>query len=181
MTEAYPQGWGQPQPPTPPATRRPWYKKKRYMLPIGTLTGLTIIGSFIDEPVDPAIQQPLAQVVETSTVALSPTAESTADADALAVAQAEALAAKKAKAKRVAKAKALKAKKLKAAKLRKARQRAAAAEERRRQQEEEEENTSVYYANCTAVRAAGAAPIRRGEPGYASHLDRDGDGIACDT
>jgi hypothetical protein len=36
------------------------------------------------------------------------------------------------------------------------------------------------YANCAAVRAAGAAPIRRGEPGYAAHLDRDGDGIACE-
>lgn len=36
------------------------------------------------------------------------------------------------------------------------------------------------YRNCTAVRAAGAAPIRRGEPGYAAHLDRDGDGIACE-
>ncbi|WP_309096175.1 excalibur calcium-binding domain-containing protein [Streptomyces sp.] len=39
----------------------------------------------------------------------------------------------------------------------------------------------MYYANCGEVRAAGAAPIRRGEPGYASHLDRDGDGVACDT
>jgi hypothetical protein len=38
----------------------------------------------------------------------------------------------------------------------------------------------VYYKNCTAARAAGAAPIRRGEPGYAPHLDRDGDGIACE-
>ncbi len=37
-----------------------------------------------------------------------------------------------------------------------------------------------YYANCTAVRAAGADPIRRGDPGYGSHLDRDGDGIACE-
>lgn len=41
-------------------------------------------------------------------------------------------------------------------------------------------STSVYYRNCDAARAAGAAPIRRGEPGYASHLDRDGDGIACE-
>lgn len=40
---------------------------------------------------------------------------------------------------------------------------------------------SVYYANCSEVRAAGAAPIRRGQPGYASHLDRDNDGVACDT
>ncbi|WP_420706973.1 excalibur calcium-binding domain-containing protein [Streptomyces sp. NRRL F-2664] len=39
---------------------------------------------------------------------------------------------------------------------------------------------SVSYANCAAVRAAGAAPIRRGDPGYGRHLDRDGDGIACE-
>ncbi|GIE29618.1 hypothetical protein Ait01nite_026630 [Actinoplanes italicus] len=38
---------------------------------------------------------------------------------------------------------------------------------------------SVYYKNCDAVRAAGAAPIRRGDPGYARHLDRDGDGQGC--
>jgi hypothetical protein len=38
----------------------------------------------------------------------------------------------------------------------------------------------IYYANCDAVRAAGAAPIHRGDPGYASKLDRDGDGIGCE-
>jgi hypothetical protein len=36
------------------------------------------------------------------------------------------------------------------------------------------------YANCTAARAAGAAPVYRGSPGYGTHLDRDGDGIGCD-
>ncbi|SDO31855.1 Protein of unknown function [Microbacterium sp. ru370.1] len=38
----------------------------------------------------------------------------------------------------------------------------------------------VYYANCTEVRAAGAAPIYAGQPGYSRKLDRDGDGIACE-
>lgn len=38
----------------------------------------------------------------------------------------------------------------------------------------------VYYANCAAARAAGAAPIRRGQPGYRPALDRDDDGIACE-
>jgi hypothetical protein len=34
----------------------------------------------------------------------------------------------------------------------------------------------------TALRyAAGAAPIHRGEPGYSSKLDRDGDGVACEN
>ncbi len=40
--------------------------------------------------------------------------------------------------------------------------------------------TSTYYANCSAVRAAGADPIYRGDPGYSSKLDRDGDGVACE-
>ncbi|KOS55423.1 excalibur calcium-binding domain-containing protein [Rhodococcus rhodochrous] len=39
---------------------------------------------------------------------------------------------------------------------------------------------SVYYKNCDAARAAGAAPIYAGEPGYASKLDRDNDGVACE-
>lgn len=38
----------------------------------------------------------------------------------------------------------------------------------------------VYYENCTAVRDAGADPIRTGDPGYSSKLDRDGDGVACE-
>ncbi|GAA4475311.1 hypothetical protein GCM10023094_12530 [Rhodococcus olei] len=40
--------------------------------------------------------------------------------------------------------------------------------------------SSVTYANCAAVRAAGAAPLYAGQPGYSSKLDRDGDGIACE-
>lgn len=40
--------------------------------------------------------------------------------------------------------------------------------------------SATYYENCTAVRAAGAAPIRAGDPGYTRKLDRDGDGVACE-
>ncbi|RCW82021.1 excalibur calcium-binding domain-containing protein [Phyllobacterium bourgognense] len=40
--------------------------------------------------------------------------------------------------------------------------------------------SGVYFPNCTAARAAGAAPIRVGQAGYARKLDRDGDGIACE-
>ncbi|WP_246819116.1 excalibur calcium-binding domain-containing protein [Corynebacterium sp. HMSC072A04] len=40
---------------------------------------------------------------------------------------------------------------------------------------------AAYYANCAAVRAAGAAPIYAGDPGYSSDLDRDGDGVACEN
>lgn len=41
-------------------------------------------------------------------------------------------------------------------------------------------NGEVYYPNCDAARSAGAAPVRRGQPGYGTHLDGDGDGIGCD-
>ncbi|MEI1420466.1 excalibur calcium-binding domain-containing protein [Bacillus cabrialesii] len=60
------------------------------------------------------------------------------------------------------------------------------AQEKRKQEKEvqqaeaQEQQTNVYYKNCTAARQAGVAPIHSGEPGYAKHLDRDGDGIACD-
>lgn len=36
------------------------------------------------------------------------------------------------------------------------------------------------FQNCAAARAAGAAPVRRGDPGYGPHLDRDGDGVGCE-
>lgn len=36
------------------------------------------------------------------------------------------------------------------------------------------------FANCAAARAAGAAPLHRGDSGYSSRLDRDGDGVACE-
>lgn len=38
----------------------------------------------------------------------------------------------------------------------------------------------AYYANCAEARAAGADPVREGDPGYAPHLDRDRDGIGCE-
>lgn len=39
---------------------------------------------------------------------------------------------------------------------------------------------SSAFRNCSAARAAGAAPVRSGDPGYGRHLDRDGDGIGCE-
>ncbi|MGY6668287.1 excalibur calcium-binding domain-containing protein [Bacillus cereus] len=64
-------------------------------------------------------------------------------------------------------------------------------EQARKQQEEQKtqqaqtqpasgNTSSAYYKNCAAVRAAGKAPLYKGQPGYDSHLDRDGDGIACE-
>lgn len=38
-----------------------------------------------------------------------------------------------------------------------------------------------YYPNCASVRAAGIrTPITRSHPAYGTHLDRDGDGWACE-
>lgn len=41
-------------------------------------------------------------------------------------------------------------------------------------------SSSTYYANCAAARAAGAAPVSRGDPGYSRKLDRDNDGVGCE-
>ena len=40
---------------------------------------------------------------------------------------------------------------------------------------------AIYYPSCAEVRAAGKAPLHRGDPGYRAGLDGDGDGSACDT
>lgn len=40
---------------------------------------------------------------------------------------------------------------------------------------------SVYYASCAAAKAAGAAPLSAGQPGYRAGLDRDKDGVACES
>lgn len=45
----------------------------------------------------------------------------------------------------------------------------------------EPEATTASYASCKAARQAGAAPLHRGSPGYASRLDGDGDGVACES
>ena len=47
-------------------------------------------------------------------------------------------------------------------------------------QSQPEQPQQAHYKNCAAVRAAGRAPIYAGQPGYGSHLDRDGDGVACE-
>jgi hypothetical protein len=41
-------------------------------------------------------------------------------------------------------------------------------------------NKNASYSNCSAARAAGAAPLHVGDGGYSRRLDRDGDGIACE-
>ncbi|MET9312264.1 excalibur calcium-binding domain-containing protein [Kribbella sp. NPDC003505] len=41
-------------------------------------------------------------------------------------------------------------------------------------------SAAVVYQSCEEARAAGAAPLHRGDPGYSAALDRNGDGVACD-
>jgi hypothetical protein len=38
----------------------------------------------------------------------------------------------------------------------------------------------AYFPDCAAARAAGAAPIYAGQPGYRPELDGDDDGVACE-
>lgn len=45
---------------------------------------------------------------------------------------------------------------------------------------EPQQPSNVYYKNCAAAKAAHAAPLHRGDPGYRPELDRDGDGVACE-
>lgn len=39
----------------------------------------------------------------------------------------------------------------------------------------------AYFAKCADARAAGAAPLHAGQPGYRPGLDGDGDGVACES
>lgn len=36
------------------------------------------------------------------------------------------------------------------------------------------------FSSCKEAKAAGAAPLYVGSPGYSPSLDRDGDGVACE-
>jgi len=42
------------------------------------------------------------------------------------------------------------------------------------------ESGEVYYRSCAVAREAGVTPLYKGDPGYGPHLDRDGDGVACE-
>ena len=55
-----------------------------------------------------------------------------------------------------------------------------AKEQAEQAQKQQQAPTQSFYKNCKEARAAGVTPIYRGQPGYARHLDRDGDGIACE-
>jgi Excalibur calcium-binding domain len=45
---------------------------------------------------------------------------------------------------------------------------------------EKPSKVELYFRTCKDARANGYHRMRVGEPGYARHLDRDNDGIACE-
>lgn len=119
--------------------------------------------------------QAAALVVAAKAKAEAETKAKAAAAKVVAEAKAKATAAAKAKATAAAaaaaKAKAASAAKAKAAAAAKARTLAAVPED---------DSSNTSYANCSEVRAAGAAPIRAGDPGFEKKFDRDGDGVGCE-
>jgi endonuclease YncB( thermonuclease family) len=48
------------------------------------------------------------------------------------------------------------------------------------QRHAEVRTTTYQFRNCAQARAAGMAPMYRGQPSYNPNLDGDGDGIACE-
>lgn len=41
-------------------------------------------------------------------------------------------------------------------------------------------NSNVTFKSCAEVKLAGKAPLHKGDAGYSTKLDRDGDGVACE-
>jgi hypothetical protein len=51
---------------------------------------------------------------------------------------------------------------------------------KKRNQDQPQGDYRGPFPNCAAARAAGAAPVYAGDPGYQPKLDRDRDGIGCE-
>ncbi|MFE3825617.1 excalibur calcium-binding domain-containing protein [Streptomyces sp. NPDC059092] len=170
-----PPPWGQPPEPTGPRPyvtpeppgRRPKWTRKRVLLPAAGL--LLFIGAGIGAADDPAQAEKAAEVRSAPRATVTATATETA---APAPAVTETVTASPEPAPTVTETKTVKVTVAPAA---------------------DNDDTgsgssgsgsggggSVYYKNCTAARAAGAAPVHAGDPGYGPHLDRDGDGVGCE-
>jgi len=189
------------------APRRNWFLRHKILTAIGALLLLAMFSGFADggstksvtiatvadsvatsaTPDQAAADQAAADQAAADQAAADQAAADQVAADQAAADQVAADQAAAAKAMEAAKAKAATAAKAKAAAAQAAAAQAAAAEVAAAEVAAAEAAAaaaapaeSVYYENCTAARAAGAAPIMRGEPGYASKLDRDNDGIACE-
>ena len=59
--------------------------------------------------------------------------------------------------------------------------RAATATRQTQQPAQPPSNPNIQFRSCKEARAAGYSHMRRGQPGYSQVLDRDNDGIACDS
>lgn len=184
------QGMGTPRPPE---------KTPRHWPGVIALSAVLFIASVILMPVeeDPAPTEPVANTT-TSSSATSST-RSSAALSTTRNTEAEASRASAAAASRSAEAAereaAERARAEEAARLQREAEeaeRARIAEQQRLEQEQQQHQfvaparapepapAAAYYKNCTAVWNAIGSPIYAGQPGYDSHLDRDGDGIGCE-
>jgi hypothetical protein len=60
-------------------------------------------------------------------------------------------------------------------------QRAGAAPKTTTKKTTEQKAAATSFGSCAQAKAAGVAPLHAGEPGYSRKLDRDGDGVACES
>ena len=194
------QGMGTPHPPR---------KTPRHWPGVIALSAVLFIASVILMPVeeDPAPTEPVASTTTSSSVpsttrssaALSTTRNTEAEASrssaAAASRSAEAAAREAAEREAAEREAAERARAEEAARLQREAEeaeRARIAEQQRLEQEQQQHQfvaparapepapAAAYYKNCTAVWNAIGSPIYAGQPGYDSHLDRDGDGIGCE-
>lgn len=193
------QGMGTPHPPR---------KTQRHWPGVIALSAVLFIASVILMPVeeDPAPTEPVANTTTSSSVrsttrssaALSTTRNTEAEASrasaAAASRSAEAAAREAAEREAAEREAAERARAEEAARLQREAEeaeRARIAEQQRLEQEQQHQfvaparapepaPAAAYYKNCTAVWNAIGSPIYAGQPGYDSHLDRDGDGIGCE-
>ena len=194
------QGMGTPHPPR--KTPRNWPC-------VIVLSAVLFIASVILMPVeeDPAPTEPVANTTTSSSAtsstrssaALSTTRNTEAEASrssaAAASRSAEAAAREAAEREAAEREAAERARAEEAARLQREAEeaeRARIAEQQRLEQEQQQHQfvaparapepapAAAYYKNCTAVWNAIGSPIYAGQPGYDSHLDRDGDGIGCE-
>ena len=194
------QGMGTPHPPR---------KTPRHWPGVIALSAVLFIASVILMPVeeDPAPTEPVANTTTSSSAtsstrssaALSTTRNTEAEASrasaAAASRSAEAAAREAAEREAAEREAAERARAEEAARLQREAEeaeRARIAEQQRLEQEQQQHQfvaparapepapAAAYYKNCTAVWNAIGSPIYAGQPGYDSHLDRDGDGIGCE-
>lgn len=168
-----PPPWGQPPQPGPtpyiapaPPESRPKWMRKRILLPVGG--ALFFLGVMVGVSDDPAQAEKAASVKAAPAATVTATTTETAEPEPAAT---KTVTAKPKPAPTVTKTKTVRVTV------------APAVDDSDDSSSSTGGSTgggSTYYANCSAVRAAGAAPIRTGDPGYGSHLDRDGDGVACE-